>query len=326
MIIYSVLADIIIYSFQEIMTQSELKKDEFNKTYLLGFALAVSAGLIWSFGAPTVRHMIDAQIYQWHYLFCRGIMVATILLIFLLFKEGLSFRDNFKRVGYPGLIGGISLAFAFIFFIFGMTFTSAATTLFMIAMQPLFTGLIAFIILREHIRAATVVAMIISAIGIILMGYNDWQEGTLLGLLFGLMCSIGFSIFAVTLRWKPETPKFTTIIISGLFCALFSGIMLTLFSESFFMPLRNIFLSMLHGSFVASGLILISYASRFLPAAELMLLSTTETIGGIIWCALPFFGVNEVPTLNTILGGIIIMFAIAFHALGTRKKTIPPTL
>ena len=94
----------------------------------------------------------------------------------------------------------------------------------------------------------------------------------------------------------------------------------------FHLPLRNIFLSMLHGSFVASGLILISYASRFLPAAELMLLSTTETIGGIIWCALPFFGVNEVPTLNTILGGIIIMFAITFHALGTRKKTIPPTL
>ena len=51
-----------------------------NKTYLIGFILALSAGLIWSFGAPTVRYMVDAEIYQWHYLFCRGIVVATILL------------------------------------------------------------------------------------------------------------------------------------------------------------------------------------------------------------------------------------------------------
>lgn len=53
-----------------------------NKTYLIGFILALSAGLIWSFGAPTVRYMIDAQIYQWHYLFCRGITVEQFYLFF----------------------------------------------------------------------------------------------------------------------------------------------------------------------------------------------------------------------------------------------------
>ena len=81
-----------------------------NKTYLIGFVLALSAGLIWSFGAPTVRYMIDAQIYQWHYLFYRGIVVATILLIYLLYNEGLSFYHNFSRVGASGLIGGIGLS------------------------------------------------------------------------------------------------------------------------------------------------------------------------------------------------------------------------
>ena len=61
-----------------------------NKTYLIGFILALSAGLIWSFGAPTVRYMVDAQVYQWHYLFYRGIVVATILLIYLIYNEGIS--------------------------------------------------------------------------------------------------------------------------------------------------------------------------------------------------------------------------------------------
>ena len=299
---------------------------DYNKKYFLGFTLALSAGLIWSFGAPTVRHMVDAQIYQWHYLFCRGVTVATILLIFLLYKEGFAFRHNFKRVGLSGLLGGISLAFAFIFFIFGMTYTSAATTLFMIGTQPLFAGLFAFIFLREYVRAATLIACLISLGGMFIMAYSDWQSGTLLGWTFGLFCSISFAIFAVTLRWQPNTPKFTTIMISGVVCALFSVIMIFLFSVEFSMPLKNVLLSILHGTFVASGLILLSIGSKYLPAAEFMLLSLTEVVGGVLWCWIPFFGVNEVPQIYTMLGGLIIIFSIAFHAIGIRQKVVPPTL
>jgi len=302
-----------------------MTSDTSNK-YFLGFFLALAAGLIWSFGAPTIRYMIDAQIYQWHYLFCRGITVATILVIFLLYKEGLSFHHNFKRVGLSGLLGGVGLAFAFIFFIFGMTFTSAATTLFMIGTQPLFSGLFAYIFLREHVRSATVVACVISLLGMFLMAYNDWQAGTLLGWLFGLLCSIGFSVFAVTLRWRPDTPKFTTIIIAGITCSLFSIIMITISGDEYTMPMRNVLLSMLHGSFVAVGLICLSIGARYLPAAEFMLLSLLEVVGGVLWCWMPIFGINEVPSSVTMLGGATIIFAIAYHAVGIRQPSIPPTL
>ena len=207
-----------------------------------------------------------------------------------------------------------------------MTYTSAATTLFMIGTQPLFAGLFAFIFLREYVRAATLIACLISLGGMFIMAYSDWQSGTLLGWTFGLFCSISFAIFAVTLRWQPDTPKFTTIMISGVVCALFSVIMISLFSGEFSMPLKNVLLSILHGSFVASGLILLSIGSKYLPAAEFMLLSLTEVVGGVLWCWIPFFGVNEVPQIYTMLGGLIIIFSIAFHAIGTRQKAVPPTL
>ena len=190
--------------------------------------------------------------------------------------------------------------FAFIFFIFGMTYTSAATTLFMIGTQPLFAGLFAYIFLREYVRAATLIACLISLGGMFIMAYSDWQSGTFLGWVFGLLCSISFATFAVTLRWQPDTPKFTTIMISGVTCALFSIIMILIFSENLTMPTRNILLSILHGSFVASGLILLSIGSKYLPAAEFMLLSLTEVVGGVIWCWIPLFGVNEVPAAYTL--------------------------
>ena len=64
---------------------------------------------------------------------------------------------------------------------------------------------------------------------------------------------------------------------------------------------------MLHGTLVGIGLILLSLGARYLPAAEFMLLSLTEVVGGVIWCWIPLFGVNEVPSNITLMGGLVIM-------------------
>ena len=90
--------------------------------------------------------------------------------------------------------------------------------------------------------------------------------------------------------------------------------------QSFFTTFKNSSLSALHGTLVCSGLILYSIGSKNLPAADLTLLSLTEVLGGIFWVWLPIFGINEVPTANTIIGGFIITFAILFYSLNTKKN------
>ena len=61
-------------------------------SYLKGFFLVFTAGLLWSFGAIIVRYMIDANHYQPQYLFYRGISIAVILCFYLFLKEGFSFK------------------------------------------------------------------------------------------------------------------------------------------------------------------------------------------------------------------------------------------
>ena len=92
------------------------------------------------------------------------------------------------------------------------------------------------------------------------------------------------------------------------------------------MPLQNILLSMLHGTLVGIGLILLSLGARYLPAAEFMLLSLTEVVGGVIWCWIPLFGVNEVPSNITLTGGLIIIIAISFYAVSYTHLTLPTIL
>ena len=71
----------------------------------------------------------------------------------------------------------------------------------------------------------------------------------------------------------------------------------------------------LHGTIVCLGLILYSIGSRAIPAAELTLLSLTEVIGGIFWVWLPLFGINEVPSANTIIGGFFLFMSIIYYSL-----------
>ena len=295
-----------------------------NNTYFFAFIVVFLAGLSWSFGAVVVRHMENANFYVFQYLFYRGISIAIILLLYLLIKEGLSFYKNFLKIGLSGIIGGICLATAFTGFIYSITITSAAVTLFMLAAMPFIAAIFGYVFLNEILKRSTLISMVIAFIGVCIMIVNDSISGTALGALLGFVSATGFALYTVTIRWKPETPKFTTVVLAGLFCTLFSFICLGFTLEPFeTMPSKNSYLSILHGLIVATGLILYSLGAKYLPSAELALLSLMEVVGGVVWVWLPIFGINEQPSTTVIIGGAVITVAVIFHGYGSRSKREP---
>ena len=298
---------------------------EFDNYYFRGFMLVFTAGLLWSFGAIIVRYMVDANQYQPQYLFYRGISIAVILCSYLFLKEGYNFYKNFLKVGISGILGGICLATAFMGFIFSITMTTAAVTLFMLAAMPFIAAVVGYFTIGEKLRFSTFIAMIIAFIGVMVMIVNDSIGGSALGAILGFVSATGFAVYTVTIRWRPETPKFTTVVLAGLFCALFSLLIITFKTISFSIPTINVYLSLLHGSFVASGLILYSLGAKYMPAAELALLSLMEVVGGIFWVWIPILGINEVPSLTTIIGGGIVTLAVVLHGLGSKRKRMPVT-
>ena len=83
-------------------------------------------------------------------------------------------------------------------------------------------------------------------------------------------------------------------------------------------------MAIVNGTLVGAGLILYTLGSKYLPAAELILLSLLEVVAGIFWVWLPILGVNEVPAADTIIGGVIILTAIIFQGLKSRNaQTLP---
>ena len=295
-----------------------------SNSYFNAFILVFLSGLFWSFGVVTVRYMVDAQDFVFQYLFYRGISIAIILLIYLFLKEGLVFYKNFFRIGISSILGGIFLATAFTGFIFSITMTTAAVTLFMLAAMPFIAAIAGYFILGETLRRATLLSMVVAFFGVCIMIFNDSISGSALGAIIGFISATGFALYSVTIRWKPQTPKFTTVVLAGLFCALFSFFVLGFSFQPFTaMPSINSYLSLLHGLIVAIGLILYTMGAKYLPSAELTLLSLMEVVGGVIWVWIPIFGINEVPSFTVILGGIVITSAVLFHGYGARKKREP---
>ena len=281
----------------------------------IAIPVVLFAGLLWSFGPLVVRYMDNPQLSPWQYIFGRGLTIFILLNLYLFFEEGRNFYKNYFKIGLSGIIGGSGLGIAMITFIYSITNTSAAVTLLCLAAMPFFTALLAFLFLREKISFNVWISIIIATIGIIIMALDNTGEKSLIGFVFGLTSSIGFSVFSVTLRWRKETPKFTTVAFAGLFCLVFATIMILSNDLVFFSSSYNGALFSLHGALVCFGLILYSIGSKAIPAAELTLLSLTEVVGGIFWVWLPLFGINEVPSTNTIIGGFFLFVSIFYYSL-----------
>ena len=241
--------------------------------------------------------------------------IFLILNLYLFFEEGKDFYKNYLKIGMSGVIGGTGLGIAMITFIYSITNTSAAVTLLCLAAMPFFTALLGFLFLKEKISLNVWIAIFIATVGIIIIAIGNTEKNSLLGLIFGMTSSIGFSVFSVTLRWKKETPKFTTVAFAGLFCFVVAAIVILSNDMVFLSSSYNGALFSIHGTLVCMGLILYSIGSKAIPAAELTLLSLTEVIGGIFWVWVPILGINEIPSTNTIIGGFFLFMSIIYYSL-----------
>ncbi|WP_440909203.1 DMT family transporter [Candidatus Pelagibacter sp.] len=290
------------------------------KNEKVAIPVVLFAGLIWSFGPLVVRYMNDPHLVPWQYIFGRGLTIFIVLNLYLFFEEGKNFYKNYYRIGYSGVVGGTGLGIAMISFIYSITNTSAAVTLLCLAAMPFFTALLGFLFLRERISLNVWIAIVIATVGIVIIALGNTGKASLVGLVFGITSSIGFSVFSVSLRWRKETPKFTTVAFAGFFCFTVATLFILTGDQPFFSSSYNGTLFSLHGVLVCVGLILYSIGSKAIPAAELTLLSLTEVIGGIFWVWLPWFGINEIPTTNTVIGGFFLFISITYYSLIMRTN------
>ncbi len=285
-----------------------------------GVLFVFIAGVLWSTVGLGIRLIEDAVV--WQILFYRSISLSVFLYIVIRMRSGESPFTQIRRVGIPAVIAGLALVAAYAGGIYAIQATSVANAMLLFATAPFMAAVLGWIVLRESVRGATWVAIVVAIAGIAIMVADKSGGVALKGSLAALGSAFGFAVFTVALRWGKSGEMLPSIFLSGLFAIVVTFVTCQSLGLSLVLSPRDGSIAMGMGVFqVGAGLILYTLGSKSLPAAELTLLSLAEVLLGPLWVWL-FLG--ETATLNTLLGGAVLLVAIVGNALTGKRRKPPP--
>ena len=283
-----------------------------------GIFFVFTAGILWSTVGLGIRMIEDA--FVWQILLYRSISMSLFLYLLIRIRSGESPFSQIRRIGYPVVIAGLSLVAAYSGGIYSIQNTSVANAMLLFATAPFMAAVLGWMALRERVRLATWIAIAVAIAGIAVMVADKSGSVAMKGSLAALGSAFGFAVFTVALRWGRTGEMLPAVFLSGLFAIIITvGICLSLKLPLILSPNDGV-ISMGMGVFqVGAGLILYTLGSRSLPAAELALLSLAEVLLGPFWVWL-FLG--ETASANTLIGGMVLLAAIAGNALSGKKKAL----
>ncbi len=247
----------------------------FSNRNLAIFLLIISSISI-SFGGLIMRNIDFAD--AWQITFYRSLAFTFSIALILSYKNRSSTLSTIKKVGYAGVMGGILLMGANLFFIQAFANTSIANTLFTLSLIPFITAVLAFLFLKEKLSLRTFTIMLVALFGILIMINEGIKTGDLFGNIMAIGCAFCFSSFTIVIRKFRNIDMIPTLLISGIIIAVVSFI---LNSGNLNIPLQDVLLCFLWGGLL-SGFVnsVFIYAARFLNDSEVW----KRGDGGIVLC------------------------------------------
>lgn len=291
-------------------------------SYRRGLFLVILAGFIWSSQGVAVKFMNDAD--AWQILFYRSLSLAIFLLVVIAIRSGGKPFAAFRALGSGAVLGGICLVFAFSGSIVAVKETTVANAFFLFAAAPFLAALLGKLLLGENIRRATWIAMTVALFGIVVMVAGQLGSGRLLGNIAALASALGFAVFTIVLRWKRLGDTMPIICCGGLFAAIVGGVACLYSGVGFELAPLDLSISLALGvGQLGLGLVVYTIGSRYVPASELALLAMFEVVLAPIWT---YLALGETMSLQTAIGGALILGAIAVNALSGMRKRPPPVV
>ena len=130
----------------------------------------------------------------------------------------------------------------------------------------------------------------------------------------GLVCATGLAVGAVIIR----SAKRISLVPSAMIGKLTVTLIALLFANELRLEGGDfVIVPLMCIMCVAIPFVLVTLAPRYITAAEVNLFFLLETILGPLWV---WFVIKEQPSLETILGGSVIVVTIAVHSILSLKK------
>lgn len=272
---------------------------------LKGIVTVVAGVFLISFDALLVRL---AAVDGWNVSFWRGLFMALALLVISRFRP--SYRVQYDRGAALGIwLASTMMAVSSLCLVLAFTLTQAANAVVILSASPLFAAIISHIVLGEKCSFRTWMAIIVCIGGVFWVMSGSLGAGNLFGDGLAVISTIFIGAYFCVFRRYPGISRIAVIVRGGFLLCL----MAFPFATPMSLPHSSYGWLMLAGMVqMPVALLLITSATRFLPAAEVSLFLLLET------CLAPIWGwlvLKEVPPSSTFGGGILIVATLLFHTV-----------
>lgn len=257
----------------------------------------------------------------------RTVFAFGALLLALFFLRKKIFFSDLREWLWLALSGSI-LGVHWIAFFQAIQVSTVAIGLLSFASYPLFTTLLEPLFFREPLRGRNVFAALIVICGLALMATSSSDDSNTIisgsvfhGILWGLMAGFGFAV--LTLLNRGHVRKHSALLITcwqNGFAALV--ILPWSLSESWILSGKELGLLFLLGVVCTVGghTLLINGLRHVRAQVASLLIAGLEPVFAILFA---LFLLGEVPSLQTLLGGVLIISTTVFIIYGTEQKEIP---
>ncbi len=274
---------------------------------ILGTLCLLAAGFFLSFGGLLIKLVDEASTMQ--ITSYRSITFSLVALIYILITFKKQTPQAFIKIGPSGLLLVLILTLSNIFFVFGMSNTSVANAVFIMSTGPLWAAVASYFYLKKIIGTKTIIAILGSMFGIMIMFSQGLDSSRGLGNMIILGVPICFAAQLTIINKKSNIDFMPSTFLAGILIIVIGLI----FIEEHTISSRDLFIVLFMGAFqVGLGFLLITVGSRYIPPHRAALYVLLEPILAPIWA---WIGIGEKPPIIELVGGLIVFSFVAWRLI-----------
>ena len=276
------------------------------------FWLLVAVFLVSTSGVLGRYIALPTEIIIWF----RSILAAIFLYAFLRFKKT-NLRVQQQKEYLPFFIGGVFMALHWVTYFYALKLSNVGLGMLSLYTFPVMIALLEPIILKVKFQPIHVLFGVLILVGLyILTPKFDIESTQVKGILFGVFSAFCYAFRILILKKHAANYDGTVLMFYQVII-----VSILLLPALFFMDVSGLktqwpYLLLLAFLTTAVGHSMMLHSLKFFSAFTTSIISSLQPVFGII---MAIFFLNEIPTLNTFIGGFLILFTVFIESYRMKK-------
>ncbi|WP_096270946.1 DMT family transporter [Paucisalibacillus globulus] len=252
----------------------------------------------------------------------RLLLAVLLMTPIMLWKYRHEFKLITKKDWFLSSLAGIFLAFHFILWFESLNYTSVASSVVLVTLQPIFAFLGTYLFFKERFSAGAIISMVIALFGSVIISWGDFQVSgmALFGDILAFIAAIAVTAYFLlgqNARKRLSLMTYTYVVygVSSITLILYN----LLLQNPFFGYSTDYWLVFLALAVIPTffGHTLFNWALKWLSTSTISMAIVFEPIGASV---LAYFILGEKITWSQWLGGTIVIFGLFLFIMSTTRK------